>query len=54
MPYDEFQPLAQALLGLDVPPGTYDMQRSYLKHRTPEEMAEQGAVSLSAVTKSVA
>lgn len=38
MPYEEFAALAHRLLGLHVPLGTYEMQASYLKDRTPEDM----------------
>lgn len=40
MSYEDFAPLAKLLLGVNVPKGTYDSQRTYLQHRTPEEMGD--------------
>ena len=51
LPYDEFAPLAKRFLGVDVPKSTYDMQRGFLKHRTPEEMAEEKTVSLGKLSR---
>lgn len=49
MDYDHFAPIAKLLLGLDVPKGTYDSQKAYLKHRTPEDMGNNGPTSIGAL-----
>ena len=49
MTYEEFEPLARRLLGIDVPRGTYDMQRTYLQHRTPEQMGDDDTTTLGEV-----
>jgi len=51
VPLDEFQPLARRVLEFDVPASTYSMQRSYLRHRTPEDMGQLDTVALADLKK---
>lgn len=51
MPYEEFKPLAQRVLGIDIPRGTYESMRYYLKYRTPEQMASMQTVAMSNLKK---
>lgn len=49
--YPEFAPMAKKVLGLDVPQSTYDMQKGYLKKRTPEQMGDEDVISLGELAK---
>lgn len=50
MSYEEFLNLAKRVLCVDVPRGTYAMQKYYLKLRTPEQMASEPVIALSQLT----
>jgi hypothetical protein len=46
IPYDEFAVMAEHVLGLQVPLATYEMQKTYLKHRSPAQMADEPVSSM--------
>jgi hypothetical protein len=47
--YEEFAPLAERVLGISVPQGTYGMQRAYLRKLGPEEIAEKPTTSVARI-----
>jgi hypothetical protein len=46
VPYPAARSAVLEAFGVDMPQGTYAFQRSYLKHRTPDEMAAYPATAI--------
>lgn len=51
VPYERACVLVQERFGVHMPQGTYDYQKSYLKHRSPSEMGQLGVTSIGELAR---